>query len=54
MQPKQRNTMTQVVHAIKARSLFKSLGGRVAAGFLRNRGYDFDEVIAMLGLPKRG
>lgn len=42
-----------MVHAVKARSMFKSLGGRVAGGFLRNRGYSFEVARDMLGLPKR-
>lgn len=43
----------QFKQAKKARSFFKSLGGRVAGGFLRNRGYSLEQAIVMLGLPKR-
>lgn len=39
--------------AIKARELFKSLGGRTAGGYLRNRGYKLEEALVLLGLPVR-
>lgn len=38
---------------IKARELLKSLGGRVAGGYLRKRGYTLGEALLVLGLPDR-
>lgn len=43
-----------VYHAIRARFMFRTLGGIVAAGYLRNRGYTFDDARYMLGLQYRG
>jgi hypothetical protein len=37
----------------KARKLFKSLGGRVAGGYLRNLGYSLEDAAAILNLPHR-
>lgn len=39
--------------AIKARTLMKSLGARVAAGYLRNRGVSLQRALQMLGMPER-
>lgn len=38
---------------IKARELFKSLGGRTAGGYLRNRGFTLSEALEALSLPNR-
>lgn len=43
-----------MVHAIKAREFLRSLGGKVAGGYLRNRGYSFDEALTILGFKARG
>jgi hypothetical protein len=43
-----------VFHGLKARMMLRSLGGKVAAGYLRNRGYSFEECRYMLGLQFRG
>lgn len=42
-----------VMHAIKARFIFRTLGGKVAAGYLKNRGYPFEQARYMLGLKFR-
>lgn len=45
--------MSILTHAIKARMMFKTIGAKSAAGFLRNRGYKLEEALSMLGLPQR-
>ncbi len=45
--------MSQLIQAIKARQIFQSLGGKVAAGYLKNRHFTFDEARLALGLRKR-
>lgn len=39
--------------AIKARSFLRSLGGKVAGGYLRNRGVSFEKALDILGMPHR-
>lgn len=42
-----------MVLAIKARMLFKNLGAKSAAGYLRNRGVTLEVAVKLLGLPER-
>lgn len=44
---------SRFIQVIKARELFKSLGGRTAGGYLRNRGFSLNEALQALGLPVR-
>lgn len=37
----------------QARNIFKSLGARVAGGYLRNRGFTLGQALAVLGFPNR-
>ena len=41
------------IHCIKARELLKTLGGKVAGGYLRNRGFSLEQALAALGLKQR-
>lgn len=43
-----------IAHAIKAREFLRTLGGKVAGGYLRNRGYSLERALEMMGLPQRG
>lgn len=45
--------MNDIRIVFKARELFKSLGGRVAGGYLRNRGFSLPAALMALGLPNR-
>lgn len=47
-------SLQEFAMAIKARTIMSSLGGRVAAGYLRNRGVSLQRALQMLGLPERG
>lgn len=45
--------MNDIRIVFKARELFKSLGGRVAGGYLRKRGFTLVQALQALGLPDR-
>lgn len=49
MQPKK----LDIDETLKAHKLKKTLGYKVAAAFLRNRGYEFAQTLRILGLPVR-
>lgn len=42
-----------VALATRAHSILKSLGARVAAGYLRNRNVSLEEALVLLGMPVR-
>lgn len=38
---------------LRANQLLRSLGARVAAGYLRNRGVTLEDALIVLGMPVR-
>lgn len=39
--------------ALRAHQILNSLGARVAAGYLRNRGVTLEDALIVLGMPVR-